>query len=269
MKSKIAGVPVTYWNPRSRRLGGLPLAPRVRNFGDLLGPWIVRRMVDRLGLQRPGDATPALITVGTIMYLAPEGATVWGTGSRDTVPLNRRSLMSLDVRAVRGPLTASMIRDYGVQVPEIYGDPGLLVAALEPHLLSVQKQWDVSYVPNYADFDSWRAQGVRPLINPRGHLDRVLGAIAASKAIVASSLHALILADALQIPATRVASGQEGDFKYHDYALGAGRPIHEVVSRPVDGVHALASPPSIDVTQLTDSFPSDLWSAQIHGAKAE
>lgn len=259
MKRSVNGVDVTFWNPRVRNLGGLPLGPRMRNFGDLLGPWVVRRMLQARGVHVSPSKRRDLVTAGTIMYLAPQDATIWGTGTRDTVARARYTFTRLDVRAVRGPRTRALLTDMGIRTPEVYGDPGLVVPAVFPELLTMEKRHDVVYVPNYADYRDWRAKNVLPLINPRSNLMRVLKEIASSRAVVASSLHALILADALGIPSVRVSSGVEGDFKYHDYALGAGRPLHIPLSTPVGALAAVDAAPDVNVKDLIDAFPLDLW----------
>lgn len=40
---------------------------------------------------------------------------------------NRLEKRKLDVRAVRGPVTRAILMDYGYSVPEVYGDPAIIM----------------------------------------------------------------------------------------------------------------------------------------------
>ena len=78
----VAGVDVAAWNPvRStgrwgrRSLRARPLA----NFGDLLGPLIVRELVTELGL-RPARERRRLLAIGSVLHFGRAGDVVWGAG---------------------------------------------------------------------------------------------------------------------------------------------------------------------------------------------
>ena len=61
--------------------------------------------------------------------------------------------------------------------------------------------------------------------------------ISTCEAIVSSSLHGLIVADALEIPNVRVSFHgrlKGGDFKFEDYASGVGR--GDIAARATDGI---------------------------------
>lgn len=250
----VAGVDVAAWNPvrSSNRWGRHALVARpVRNFGDLLGPVIVRELVAQLGL---GEAAQRrrLFAVGSVLHFGRSGDVVWGAGrnAKAGPPPD-----GLDVRAVRGPRTAA---DYPEAV--IGGDPALLLGGLRPDLVvDPARRSGVAIVPNLNELTQVRDQ--RGILSPRAPLGRVLRTIARSELVVGSSLHGVIVAEALGVPARAVRAVAEPAFKYEDYYLATGRDPDEVVARSVG--EALerrgAAPPAWDPVPLLSAFPVGLW----------
>ncbi len=262
-------VELVHWNPRRTATGRrrLPraLRPRVNNFGDLLGPEVVGRLLRTRGVAASAGSRQGarLLTVGSVMRLALDDDVVWGTG------VNGKSLdlplttVRLDVRAVRGPLTRAVLLAAGVDVPEVYGDPGLLVGRLwsRDELAGDGRRRPVTVVPNLHDFAAF--SGDTRAIDPRSGLTRCLRAIACSDLVVGSSLHGIVVAEALGIPARLVTPGVEPPFKYEDYYRGSGRDGFE--SAPdVDTAIRMGGedPADADLDALTEAFPWDLWAAR-------
>ena len=256
---------IVHWNPRLRfRSSGvlwrLPRLERENNFGDLLGPWIVARICDILNLGSAVSRKHRLLTVGSIINtVAREGDTVWGSGIHGNMLPLQSAIPQLDVRAVRGPLTAALLRESGNSVPDVYGDPALLV----PHLwsdseLGVQRRsGGTVFVPNYYDL----AAAPDNALNPRGDVVERIRAIASAERVIASSLHGIVIAEAYGVPAVLVASAIERRFKYEDYYGGTGRSLPTVAS---DWRSALNTPAGIpiddwDPQALLQAFPTDLW----------
>lgn len=267
----INGVQVVHWNPRRnsfpRPLHRLPFGRRVSNFGDLLGPEIVRNLVGDRGLSIAAKDRKErrLLTVGSIMSMARDGDVIWGTGVNGKVSDRAHAFDALDVRAVRGPLTRAWLERRGVDTPAVFGDPALLVPVLWPALLEqVDKNIKTVIVPNFHDFA--RYTGVRGVVSPIGRTWDVVRRIASAERVAASSLHGLIIAEALRIPAVLLRSNVEPLFKYDDYFRGTGRPAfpiaddldHAMRILDRDGVPRLIDAWSPDL--LLDAFPSDLWS---------
>lgn len=260
---RIAGVHVFQWNPLRQAPGAPALAP-INNFGDLLGPIIVERMLAR---QLP-EAAPApdargrqLFTAGSVMHFARSGAVVWGSGINGKgLKDSTLSFGGLDVRAVRGPWTAQYLYDRGIRVPRIFGDPALLLPRLLPELDNWRrvKRHDVLLVPNFHDYSDFGEEV--PRLDPTLPVAHVLRSIAQSRFVIGSSLHAIAVADALSIPARLLASPHENLFKYRDYLSGTGRPVARIatsVDQALDlGGHGS---PDVDLDLLEASFPWDLW----------
>ena len=256
---------LVHWNPRLRvRPNGvlwhIPRLQRENNFGDLLGPWIATRIHDKLALGRPVSRNQRLLSVGSIINaVAREGDTVWGSGIQAKLLPLKAPLPRLDVRAVRGPLTAALLRESGNEVPDVFGDPGLLVPHLwtDEELGITRRSGGTVLVPNYYDL----AAAPAGALNPRGAIVGRIRTIASAERVIASSLHGIIIAEAYEIPAVLVASGTEPHMKYEDYYRGTGRRMPSVVS---DWRSALAAPAadrikSWDAEALLQAFPADLW----------
>jgi pyruvyltransferase len=267
-------VEVVNWNPRRPVLHGklgrlVPWRRPVNNFGDLLGPMIVSKIVVDNNLAEP--AVPRrLLAVGSILNLARTGDVIWGIGANGKTLDRPASYRELDIRAVRGPLTRTFLQAKGYEVPEIYGDPGLLVGSLWPREQTARGFLPraATVVPNLNDMH--HAAGRSDAIAPTTDIWETLGTIASSDLVVGSSLHAIVVAESFGIPARLVTSSVEPRFKFEDYYRGTGRPGF----RPAPDVDTAISwggepLPSWDPKPLLDAFPRDLWvsaSSGVHGS---
>ncbi len=200
-----AAVPAFWWD-------GHP------NFGDALTPWLL----PRYGLL-PVHRSPSraeLAGAGSIIEFLPAdySGAIWGSGLiRDhEYPLPRARVL-----AVRGHLTRERI---GAADDVALGDPGLLVARW---VRRPRRRWDVGLVPHghhraHADFLALaESEGLSVrIIDVHQSAPGAVRDIAACGAIVTTSLHGLVTADAFGIPAvwTLLAPPLEGgDFKFRDY----------------------------------------------------
>lgn len=259
-------VELVHWNPRTWQRAGFTGSPtrwltRVNNFGDLLGPVIARELVrDRLGHAKP-PRNRRLVSVGSILRMARDGDTVWGTGINGKSVHQPLPASRLDVRAVRGPRTRTYLAEQGIASPEVFGDPGLLVGRLWPRetLIDERSRRPLLIVPNLNDFASFRSDDDR-ILNPTAPLHECLVQIASSEFVIGSSLHAIVLAESFGIPARLIASAHEPEFKYRDYFEGSGRYEVEIAGDIQDAVRmGGAQRPSWDAGPLLAAFPYDLW----------
>ncbi|MDQ7991062.1 MAG: polysaccharide pyruvyl transferase family protein [Propionicimonas sp.] len=274
LSRRVGGVEVFAWNPARTGQDGLPSL--VNNFGDLLAEYLVERLAGPAVSLRPapGDG-PTLFTAGSVLHFVTGPAVVWGSGINFKVPDPMpRATDRLDVRAVRGPLTARALAAHGVVVPEVFGDPALLLPRLHPELLdwASRKQHAAVVVPNLNDLPGTSAEAHAlglPVIDPTAPLDHVLHAVAQSEFVVGNSLHAIVVADALGIPARLVTSTVEHPFKYRDYLAGTGRPGTVIASDLADALRLGGHEPvRADLDLLFEAFPRDLWSGRAAQAAA-
>jgi pyruvyltransferase len=267
--TRVDGVDVVHWNPRRNTLPfpfrRLPVGRRVGNFGDLLGPVIVQALRDRADspAAAPSAPTSRLLSVGSIVHLASDGDLVWGSGVNAKNAADEYRFRTIDVRAVRGPLTRAWLADRGVDAPAVYGDPALLLPMLFPDLRarSACKTRRLTVVPNLHDA---QRHGDHPdVVDPRAPWRAVVDRIAQSEAVVGSSLHGIVIAESLGIPCALVRPGDEPDFKYRDFYAGAGREIDEPFAETIE--EAVARTDSWEpldawrAQSLIDAFPVELW----------
>lgn len=262
----VDGVRVVRWNPERPDAVTGELS-RVNNFGDLLGPLLVARLAQKYVRSEPAvfPERPRLLAVGSVLHLAEDSDVVWGSGVNGKISRAQISAKNLDVRSVRGPHTREILRSLGHHVPEIYGDPALLLPLLFPQAAhwALTKTRSMTVVPNINDMDAFDPDDP-DVLSPRGDLWAVVRAIAESEFVVGSSLHAIIIAEALGIPARPVMSAAEHYLKYVDYFAGTGR-THIALATDVAEAVKLGGVPSgsFDADGLLDSFPSDLWTGYI------
>ncbi|MCP2264680.1 polysaccharide pyruvyl transferase family protein [Promicromonospora thailandica] len=257
-------VTVVHWNPRRPVLRGtlgrvVPWRRAVNNFGDLLGPLIVARLVADNELVE-SDSPRRLLAVGSILNLARAGDVLWGIGANGKTLDQTAPYRELDVRAVRGPLTREFLRQKGYDVPAVYGDPGLLVGRLWPRedVARGTRPRAVTVIPNLHDLH--HARNRSDAVAPTTELWKTLAAIAASDLVVGSSLHAIVVAESFGVPARLVSSSVEPPFKYEDYYRGTGRPDFRPAPDVDTAVDWGGEPlPSWDPGPLLAAFPRDLW----------
>ncbi|WP_456284713.1 polysaccharide pyruvyl transferase family protein [Microbacterium sp. JZ70] len=255
-------VEVVHFNPLRRRPGPVGrVLPRKRlnNFGDLIGPIIVERLVAEFGLTEPTERR-RLVAVGSIMKLTRSGDTVWGTGVNGK-SMDAGAAPDIDVRAVRGPHTRRALLDRGTAVPEVYGDPALLWPRFWPleeyrRNSSVPRR-AVSVVPNFHDRGAMTGPNV---IDPLQDPFTVIEQIAQSDFVCGSSLHGIALAEAFGIPARLIEPGAEPAFKYLDYYAGTGRSSYRAAGSVEEALNLGGERPiDFDAEALVAAFPRDLW----------
>jgi pyruvyltransferase len=267
-RSGVAGHPASservelfQWNPLRRPPGRFHRRWRkarpLNNFGDLLGPLVVRAVAARAGLDltRPTRSV-TLMSIGSAIHLAPPGAVVWGSGVNGKMPTEDPRLNTLDIRAVRGPRTREHLLARGVDVPPVFGDPAILLGELRPDLVGRPERHGITVIPNLNDV----ATHEPPFLDPRSALEEVLVRIAESELVVGSSLHGLIVAEALGVPARLVRSKSESPFKYDDYYGGTGRETHTPAADVAEAIRMGGEePPVFATSELLAAFPFELW----------
>lgn len=242
-----------YWRPASGEL----------NFGDHLSYIIVNKILsdNNFSLEEETKVQKRLIALGSVIHFANEGDTIWGSGINGKVDPGLHKFKNLDVRAVRGPLTRDFLQKRGIKVPEIYGDPALLL----PHLFKdrFKKQPEVPFVivPNLHDLHIAKDKGWKNVISPMESWNKCISEIMKAEFVVASSLHGLIIAEAYGIPARYIRlSSEENLFKYNDYMMGTGRGEIEFATSidealEMGGMEKM----NFDHKKLLGAFPLDLW----------
>jgi len=232
-----------------------------RNFGDHLSRIVVESVAREHGRTLDDEvASPRrLLAIGSSLHFARDGDTVWGCGINGKIPTERITARRLDIRAVRGPKTAAILRELGLAVPDIYGDPALLLPRYFRGRFPLTGMLDYVVVPNFHDV-ALIAESERK-VSPKWGWNRCIAAIVSARFVVASSLHALIVAEAFGIPARQLRlSDTESQFKYDDYAQGTGR-LSLTPARSIEQALEMGGepPPCFDERSLLAAFPIELW----------
>ena len=233
------------------------------NFGDYLSSVIVTKIAADHGyfLDEARPEHRRLLAVGSILHFAKNGDVIWGSGVNGKIAASDHSFTELDVRAVRGPLTAEFLRKKGIATPAVFGDPAILIR----DLLSKRFQGNplralpVVFVPNLHDLPHMK--GWENVVSPLDPWATVIDRISRAQHVVSSSLHGLIVADAFGIPCTYLRMSEEEHLlKYEDYVLGSGRSGLRVTRTREDAISATPmDPPTFQIEALKAAFPFDLW----------
>lgn len=201
------------------------------NFGDVLGPLIIEALTGRPAINAGffPSRDPGLFTVGSIAgHLRREGSRVWGSGLIGELSAGRAAELAAraprSIHAVRGVRTRRVLQeDLGWQVPEVYGDPALLLPRLYQPRPAPETAGTVVVVPHYAHrrlLPRDLPDGVS-VVDVRQGPEVVIDQIVSARACISSSLHGLAVAQAWEIPWTwlRVEDAQlRGDrFKFEDF----------------------------------------------------
>ncbi|MEM1266220.1 MAG: polysaccharide pyruvyl transferase family protein [Pseudomonadota bacterium] len=238
------------------------------NFGDAINPAIVAHVSGREVLWVPA-AEAELLAIGSVLGFARarfERAPlpfVWGAGALQPPTFLSEIEEAGRFCAVRGALTAVTLPKFRGAL----GDAGLLCPRILP---PPAERSGIGVVPHRV---TWKKPEAIQRIRQSGHklIDvrnpdpwAVVAEIAACEAILSSSLHGLVVADAYQIPNLWV--GGAGNFKFYDYFYSVGRRIahplwlreglRRVEAGDMDTAYLTEIPRVQDA--LSDAFPDEL-----------
>jgi hypothetical protein len=254
------------------------------NFGDTAGPWLVQHMTGRpvVNSRWIEPQRPSLFTVGSVVgHLQLPGHHLWGSGVIEPLPTKKVAQISANkpaaIHAVRGALSRrELMEKLGWEVPEVYGDPALLLPRYLTPYRSAKMAGKVAVVPHYSHrklFSDVSDSRIR-LVDARDGLERVVSQIAYASHCVSTSLHGVIVAQAFGVPWTWLRIGDKplhGDaFKFEDFFTTLDREEVSESSVAAAGLpeldfvklsHTSRLPRTVaDLDALHDAFPAEgLW----------
>ena len=215
--------------------GREPLAwVNIPNWGDALNPVLVE-LISGCNTQHIKSLyCDRYMAIGSILAGANSRAEVWGSGF--AVEGHRLLEPPRAIHAVRGPLSRDLLLKQGINCPEVYGDPALLL----PRFFNptVVKKYKVGIIPHFSDkrhpwVESYRNDPRVLIIDIESGIGNVVRAIKSCEMILSSSLHGLVCADAYGIPNVWIKLSDKllgGSFKFRDYRLS----INAAEAVPVD-----------------------------------
>lgn len=254
---------------------------RHENWGDDINYYFLKEIVQRpilmynsISLAIRFKLKNYLVIGSTIDMLCTENTEIWGAGVIDkNKPLRCKPRK---VYAVRGPLTRKKLLEEGVECPEVYGDPALLI----PHYYKpkVKKEFLLGFIPHRSNLDridDFTIDGVR--LSERNDVqvidlskyDRwtdIIDQICSCENILSGSLHGLIIAEAYGTPNLWIEFGKSligGHFKFHDFFLSIARDRespyiiedYELSIKDIKKELSLWEPGNFNLQPLIDSAP--------------
>jgi pyruvyltransferase len=231
---------------------------KVPNVGDALSSVIVEHVSNGTPVLVASRYRGKLLAVGSVLGRLAAGDSVWGAGAIRDAPISPPP--GVTFHAVRGPLTRGLVR---ADVPAIYGDPVMLL----PRFYSprTEKRFDIGVVPHFMDLGAARIDDPAiATIDVRSDWRTVVEQIVGCRAILSSSLHGLIVAEAYGVPAIWIAitdRGIGGGFKFRDYYLSTEREPPESLpwGRALQTFERrFPDPPRMELEPLVEAWPADL-----------
>jgi pyruvyltransferase len=206
------------------------------NYGDVLGRYLVEKISGKdVVFAWPKKFSildwfrPIYVTIGSILTNVNHKCIVWGSGIIDT----KSNVKNAVFLAVRGPQTRKYLLNLGYNVPEVYGDPALLLPRyFHP---DIEKKYKYGFVPHYNDYklvQPWFQDNPDVLL-----IDMMTNDIESKtieflqcEQIVSSSLHGIIIAHTYGIPAVWQKFSDKvfgDDIKYQDYFESVKLPFYK------------------------------------------
>ncbi len=191
---------------------------------------------------------------------------MWGSGVLNLQQAAKikhlSSYRDFDIRAVRGPLTKRALEAAGYKVPAVFGDPAIFMNEIcQP--TSTEKKYDVSVIFHFRY--AREVEGVHQISIETKDYQAFIDEIAASKKVISSSMHGIILAELYGVPAVFLCEDLEKEdiFKYYDYYYSTKRYNVKIASTVEEALamEPMELPQNLDELRqgLKDSFPYDLW----------
>ncbi|MEP3836596.1 MAG: polysaccharide pyruvyl transferase family protein [Algibacter sp.] len=196
------------------------------NYGDVLGKYLVEKISKQnVSFVYPKRFRvfnfwqPIYVTAGSILAHVNKKCIVWGSG----IITKNQEVKAAKFLAVRGPETRNALINQGYVVPEVFGDPALLLPDYYNPVIT--KTHKIGVIPHYVDYEFVKAK--------YGHLNNVLiidlmtnniekttNQILQCNYIMSSSLHGIIVSHTYNIPALWIKFSDKlfGDnIKFVDY----------------------------------------------------
>ena len=247
-------VNLIYWNEQN-------------NFGDQLSPFIISSLINKdkyelIFNQKKNDIN--IVGIGSYIHSAKNKSFIFGSGIRTDPPIDKHNYIELNVCAVRGPLTKKFLEDRNIYVPDIFGDPALLLSKFYTPVVINDLNTKIGIIPHHSNYKYYKNIKLNDkfhLISPMDDWHYIINQLVSCKCIISSSLHGLICSDAYNIPniwldEIKISCGH---FKFKDYFLSQGRPCININTLNDFNENDLYNGGNkIDLDKLINSFPFSL-----------
>lgn len=203
-----------------------------------------------------------LYAIGSVLTAGIQDATVWGSGVLNAKLTYRLEKRKLDVRAVRGPVTRAILMDYGYSVPEVYGDPAIIMPEIYKAVpLKNRKKYGLITHKDYVLNEKYEENKIARLNICTDDYQDFLNQLVSVDVVISSSLHGIILAEAYGVPAV-LLKPQIDIVKYYDYYYSTGRinfPMADSIEQAIQ-IKPVELPELDTIREkLKKSFPYDIY----------
>ena len=218
------GILFLYWWQMKRK-------DRRENYGDLLSKFLAEKISGKsvYTVKHPSERLfkhvfKHYLSIGSIITSANKNSVVWGSG----IIKANENVRKATFLAVRGPKTRERLLHLGYNVPEVYGDPAILLPKFL--MLKVDKKHDLGIIPHYVDYplvkEAFKNNPNVKVIDFLTHsIEKTTEEILECRQIISSSLHGLIVSQSYGIPAlwVKFSAKLSGDnIKFYDYFESVG-----------------------------------------------
>jgi hypothetical protein len=221
---------VFWWSPN--REDGL------ENYGDILNYYLVSKLSNKKIIHLE-DTTENeynkylshYFVVGSILQFVNSNSRVWGSG----IISSNEDVENCKVFAVRGPRTRKRLLELNIKIPEVYGDPAILV----PNLIKENtiKKYELGIIPHYVDFEYVENifrndNNIKVIKLLTSNIEETTKEITLCKKIISSSLHGVVVPQAYNIPSLWVKFSDKlhgDDVKFFDYFESLGIEYKEII----------------------------------------
>lgn len=254
---------------KSFKKGGV----RYYNVGDYLSKIVFEALMKHFGIQSYWTGRTCCVAhIGSIIQFVGQDCIVYGSGFlfRWAMPQFARKKLKLDVRAVRGPLTRDVLLELGYHVPEVYGDPAVLLPFFFPASSLLQGEQVEGYeyivIPHESHYEQYQNKDFPVLSTLTDDWKNFIRKILLSKLVISSSLHGIIIAEVYGIPAIFLDETENHDqLKYDDYYYSTDRKYY-VKGKSVEECLKLTPEKIPDFKQMQEgllkAFPIDIFNKQ-------
>jgi len=241
----------------------------VKNVGDIANVDLISCMSGLSSYQARDTTLPHLLAIGSTIASAVPTSVVWGSGVMHP-SMGVGTLSGDNVCALRGKETWAALESGGIQFADCpLGDPGYLL----PKLMSIERKSGqndlIGLAPHYTDrnhpfFTAARENARSFDLDVRtSDVRSFMENMSRCELVISSSLHGLILAEAMGVPNVWVVANNAiggGRFKFDDWFSTCARPGRSItVDHECDveeiAKHAVLHDCLIEVDALKGAFP--------------
>lgn len=242
------------------------------NIGDQISEDIYKFMLDRkkIPANKSVKKTIHLLTIGSVLGMGKFDAVVWGSGFhmiQNVLSMQKfRCFIKLDIRAVRGPVTRQLLENLGYDCSTAaMGDPAIIMPLIyKPN--RTEKKYDYSIVEHFKTKNKLSEQSQFHHISVKtSDYKKFIDELIASKVVISSSLHGIILAETYGVPAIFMNPNHQMDqqlMKYLDWYYSTGRD-NIITAHSVEEALTMKPMPLPDLSELRkdliSAFPYDIW----------